>query len=228
VGRRFRFFGDDFDHEIVGVTHDVKHNTLGETPQACVYLPLEQSYVPFATFLIRARGNPAAALAAARQEVRALDPSLPLINVWTLPEVIAQSLWVPRIVATLLGGFGLLALVLAAMGTYSLMTFLVRQRSRDIGIHMALGAQRRDVARMVLRRSASLVLAGVIVGVLGAAVAMRLVSEQIGGMLYDVQAADPLAFGLTALLLAAIALLASLLPARRASRVPPMTALRTE
>jgi predicted permease len=228
VGRRFRFFGDDFDHEIVGVTQDIKQITLGETPQACVYLPMEQSYSTYMTFLVRGAGDPAPALAAARREVRALDPNLPLTQAWTLHEVMSQSLWAPRMAATLLACFGLLGLLLAAMGTYSVMTYLVHQRSHDIGIHMALGARRKDVAGIVLRRAAALIVAGIVAGLLGAALATRLVSEAIAGMLYDVSATQPGPFLLTALLLAAVALVASLVPARRAMRVPPMIALRDQ
>jgi len=228
VGKRFRFVGDAFDHEVVGLVRDVKHITLGEEPLACAYLPVAQNYSPFMTFLVRAESDPASVLLAAQREVRTLDSNLPLINVWTVRQVISESLWAPRMAAALLGSFGLLALLLAALGIYSLMTYFVNQRSREIGIHLALGARRGDVFRLVLRRGMVLVFIGIAIGLLAGWLATRLTRDLIAGLLYQVSATDPVAFLSTALLLAAIALLANLIPARRAMRVPPMMALRNQ
>ncbi len=226
IGRRFRFFGEDFDREVVGLTTDVKQMSLGENSQPCIYLPSEQNFVPFMTFFVRASRAPASALAAAQREVREIDPNLPFINAWTLREVVAQSLWAARMAAALLGAFGLLGLLLAAMGTYSVMSYYVSQRAHEIGIHLAVGARRTDILRLMLRRGMGLALAGVLAGLAAGWLATRLASETISGLLYDVSATSAEALLVTASLLVVIALLANLIPASRATRLPLMTVLR--
>jgi putative ABC transport system permease protein len=173
---------------------------------------------------VRTTGEPAAMVAAVRREVQALDASLPVYNIKTLEEQKSSSLYTSRLAATLLTVFGLLALVLAAVGMYGVMSYAVNRRTREIGIRLALGAQRHDLLRQVLVEGMSLVTIGLALGLGGAVAATRLVES----FLYDVTATDPVTFAGAALLLAGVALLANYLPARRAARTDPMVALRCE
>jgi putative ABC transport system permease protein len=226
VGKRMSFRGDEGPwNEIVGVAKDGKYWTIGEAPQMFVYAPLAQSYSPAVTLVVRAAGGDARALVPAlNAEVRAIEPALPLYDVKTIEEHMGVSLFPARVAATLLGGFGLLALVLAAMGVYGVVSYAAAQRTREIGIRMALGAQRRDVLRLVAGRGMLLVALGVCLGLAGALALTRFME----GVLYGVSATDPLTFALVAALLLAVALVACLVPARRATKVDPMVALRYE
>ncbi len=210
--------------EIVGVAKDGKYNTLGEAPLPFVYFPFGQNYSPGMTLHVRTSGDPKNLLAAVRDEVRALDKNLPVSNVKTLNEHLGGALLLPRVGAMLLGILGLLALVLAAAGLFGVMSFSVARQTREIGIRMALGAQPRDVLKLVLTEGMSLVVFGVCLGLALSFAATRLLS----GFLYGVSATDPVTFALITLLLAGVALLAALLPARRATKVDPMVALRYE
>ncbi len=224
IGKRFRFFGDKFLVEVVGVARNVKYNTLGEDPQPYIYLPLAQRYDGALALLARTAGDPAAVLPTVEREVRGMDKGLPITNVATVERVLANGLWAPRVGASLLAVFGLLALVLAAVGIYGVTSFSVARRAREIGIRMALGARRGTVLGMVLGQGMTVVALGLAVGIAVAAAVSRLAA----GLLFGISPTDPLAFGATALLLAAVALAANLLPARRATAVDPVTALRQE
>ncbi|HKG14243.1 MAG TPA: ABC transporter permease [Pyrinomonadaceae bacterium] len=225
LGRRMSFQSDTGPWlEIVGVARDGKYWTLGEAPQLFVYSPLSQAYSSTATLVVRAEGDPRSLANSIRAEVSKLDPALPLFDVKTMEEHMGVSLFPARVAATLLGGFGLLALLLAAMGVYGVVSYSVAQRTREIGIRLALGARARDVLRLVAGRSMALVAAGLAAG-LAAALALTHYMEVI---LYGVSATDAFTFTLVVFLLAGVALLACLVPARRATKVDPMAALRHE
>ncbi|MET0645647.1 MAG: ABC transporter permease [Pyrinomonadaceae bacterium] len=226
LGKRISFRGDGGPwSEIVGVAKDGKYWTIGEAPQLFVYSPLAQSYSSFATLVVRtAGGDPRALVPALNAEVRALDPELPLFDVKTIEEHMGVSLFPARVAAALLGAFGLLALLLAGVGVYGVVSYAAAQRTREIGIRMALGAQRRDVLRLVAGRGMLLVAAGVALGLAGAFALTRFME----GLLYGVSATDPVTFALVVAVLLAVALLACLIPARRATKVDPMVALRYE
>ncbi len=226
VGKRISFRGDGGPwREIVGVAKDGKYWTIGEAPQLFVYSPLAQSHSNFATLVVRAAGgDPRALVPALNAEVRALDPELPLFDVKTIEEHMGVSLFPARVAAALLGAFGLLALLLAGVGVYGVVSYAAAQRTREIGIRMALGAQASDVLRLVAGRGMLLVAAGVGLGLAGAFALTRFME----GLLYGVSATDPVTFALVVAVLLAVALLACLIPARRATKVDPMVALRYE
>jgi predicted permease len=225
IGKRFRYSRADGPLvEVAGVVKDGKYFSLGEDPQPFFYLPLLQSYVEPTTLVARTTNNPNAALTTIRGEVLKLDPTMPFAEVKTMTEHMSLSLFPLRIGASVVGSFGLLALLLAAIGIYGVMAFAVSQRTREIGIRMALGAQGTDVLQLIIKQGLTLMLIGLGLGLAGALVLTRLMSS----MLYGVSATDPLTFGLIALLLAGVTLLACWIPARRATKVDPMIALRCE
>ncbi|MET0649041.1 MAG: ABC transporter permease, partial [Pyrinomonadaceae bacterium] len=223
LGKRLSFNGARGPwREIVGVARDSKYYTLGEARTPFVYLPLAQNHETGMALVVRAGGEPAALAASVRREVQSIEKNLPLTDARPMTEVLGAALYAARTGAALVTGFGLLALVLAAVGLYGVMAYTVARRTREVGIRMALGAQRRDVLRLVLREALALVACGVALGLAGAWAASRL----LAGFLYGVSTTDPLTFlGTTAVLVAA-ALLAVLVPARRATKVDPMVALR--
>jgi predicted permease len=229
LGKRIRFpAGRDGEYtplmEVVGLADYAKVNTLGEDPTPLVYFPFRQDYNPGMTLVIKSAADPAAILPSVRREIRAMDPGLPIFNVQPLTQVIAASLWLPRTGAYLLAAFGVLALVLAAIGIYGVISYSVTQRTHEIGIRMALGAERRHVLSLVLGNGMRLVGIGLGLGLAGAFAVSRLVSS----LLYGVSAADPLTFSGITIILLGVALLACWVPARRATRVDPMVALRYE
>lgn len=227
IGKRFRCFGESWILEIVGIARDSKYFTLGEAPLPYFYMPLLQHDTPQVTLHVRTKGDPAAAVGTVRTTVQALDPQMPLTNVNTTREVFNQALWAPRMGASMLGVFGLLALLLAAVGVHGVMSYSVTQRTQEIGIRMALGARPGDVIRLVLRQAMFIVGIGAAVG-LGGTFAGTLLAQRFLTEVLFVKAGDPLAFVGTAGVLAVVALVASYLPARRASRIDPLLALRYE
>jgi macrolide transport system ATP-binding/permease protein len=210
--------------EIVGVAKDTKHRSLLLDPPFLLYLPEAQAYDGRATIVMRTATDPKSLILAIRREVAALDKNLPLFAVKTMPEQIASTLWQQRMAADVIGLFGLLALALAALGLYGVIAHFVAQRTREIGIRMALGARRGNIMRVVLRHGMGLTLIGVGIGLMAAAALTRLMKS----LLYGVSATDPMTFGGLAMLVVVVALLACYLPARSATKVDPMVALRSE
>ena len=221
IGRRFRLYGDEFYREVVGVVETVKYQTVGETPQPCIFLPLAQNYADTANLYVRTAGAPSSVLGAVRAEIRAIDAQMPIPNVWTVGEIIDQSLWAAKMTAGLLAVFGLLALVLASVGLYGILAYSVTRRQREIGVRMAMGAAQRDVLMLVLRQGLSLVAVGVVIGLAAAAA----VSRALAALLYG-SPTDLASFAGAALALIVVAAVATFLPALRASRVDPLVALR--
>jgi putative ABC transport system permease protein len=216
---------EEFPREIVGVVGETKPNGLDSEPKLQVYVPERQDADwGGMSLVVRAQGDPEALTQAVRNEVRALDRDQPVYDVKTLERVVADSTAYRRLAAVLMAGFACVALVLACVGLYGVISYAVARRTHEIGIRMALGARPRDVLRMVLRQGGALVLAGVGVGVAAALAATR----ALASMLYEVSAADATVYAFVALLLAAVALVACLVPARRATKVDPMEALRYE
>ena len=221
VGKRFRFFGQPALTEVIGVARDSKYNFLGENAQPFIYQPLRQVPQPAVTLHLRG-ANPAGALGTVRALVQQMEPSIPLTGVFTMETVFDQALWAPRMGALLLGVFGALALLLASIGVYGVMAYSVSQRTRELGIRLALGATTASVRGLVFRQGLTLTIIGVVFGVTGAVVGAR----QIAALLFGVQALDPVTFVVIPVVLVLVASLATYIPARRASRVDPADALR--
>jgi predicted permease len=224
VGKRFHFFGEDQLREVVGVVRNTVVNAIGEEPQPLAYLPLTQDFSPAVTMQVRTSARPEAVIATVRSQVQALDTNVALTNLNTIGELIDQGLWAPRMGAGLLTVFGGLALTLAVVGVYGVLSYSVNQQTREIGIRMAMGAQSGGVLRLVVGQGMRLALAGLGVGLLVAFAAMRVLSS----LLFGVSAHDPLTFSGVSLVLAAAAILACYFPARRAASVDPLVALRYE
>jgi predicted permease len=210
--------------EVVGLARDGKYITLGEAPAPFLYQPLAQRHESGMVLLVRTSGDPAQLVPSVRREVQSIERNLPLTNARSMAEMLRSSLFPARVGAILLGVFGLLALLLASVGLYGVMSYSVSRRTREIGIRMALGARSGDILRLVLRESLTLVAVGMLLGLIAAFAATRL----LAGFLYGVSPTDPPAFIGIAVLLAAVALVASLVPARRAAHVDPMVAFRYE
>jgi putative ABC transport system permease protein len=207
---------------IVGVVGDVRHYGLDSDPADEVYAPFAQVPVREGSFLVRTTGEPMAVARRIEDEVRAIDAAQPLADVETLQEIRSRSLASPRVTASLLGMFALLALVITGTGLAGVVAFSVSQRTQEIGVRMALGAERSEVLGMVLREGMRLVAAGLLLGIVAAVALTRL----LAGLLYGVPATDPLTFTAVAATLVAVAAAACLVPARRAATVDPMVALR--
>ncbi len=210
--------------EIIGVVGDIRHNGLTAEPRPTVFLA--QSQVPgyYTYIVVRTAMDPKQMVAAIRREVRQVDPMQPVANVQLMAQYVSSALARPRLYAVLLGAFASLALLLAAIGLYGLMAYAVSRRTHEIGVRMALGAEQRDVLGSILGEGARLAAAGLALGAICAAVLSRVV----GNLLYGVTTGDPLTYAGAAVLLGVVALIAAYLPARRASRVDPIVALRYE
>jgi predicted permease len=224
LGRKLGFSIHTWKAEIIGVVGNVKTQTLGESPRGVLYFPLKQMYDPTAFLYVRSKGDPAAALPTVRAAVQSLDPGMQLGLGRPLSVIMDQQLTNPRFAAELLAGFGALALLLASIGTYGVMSYSVNQRTREIGVRMALGAQRSDVLRLVLGSGMTMVIVGVVAGLL----ASLFLTRTINSLLYGIGTFDAPSLFITAALLIAVALVACWLPARRAMRVDPIIALRYE
>jgi predicted permease len=224
VGRRFKFFGEDAFTQVVGVVKDSKYVTVVEVPTACVHLPLRQGNASRVTLHVRAAGDPAGAAGAVRREVQALEPTLPVTEVGTVSERIGQDLWAPRMGAVLLSIFSVLALALAAVGIYGVVAYSVSQRTNEIAIRMALGAQPRSIVSLVMMGAVPLVAGGLLLGLPAAYGLARMTTS----LLFGVDAADSAIYALVPTALVGVALLACLIPARRAMKVDLIDALRRE
>ncbi len=210
---------------IIGIVRDAKYDTLGEDPQPFVYQAFQQSYSGEMTLHIRtAPGDAGNVVAGLRRELAALDKDLPLLNSMPLTEQIGVGLLPLRLAATVAGTLGLLGMLLAALGVFGVVNYSVLQRTREIGIRISLGAQGRDVRRLIVGQGLRLALIGVGIGLATAAALTRALTS----LLYGVSAIEPLVFAGVAVLLVAVALVASYLPARRATKVDPLVALRYE
>jgi predicted permease len=226
LGKRFRFADGTPLMQIVGIAKDGRYNTLYEDPQVHVFLPVYQQPRVGLTLMISARsaGDVNAVMDAARREIAALDPRLPIFGVMMAEENLSIAYWGPRLAAGMATTFGVLALILATTGLYSVMTYAVSQRTREIGIRMALGATLRDILRLVVSQGMRMALVGTVLGLAGAFALTRV----LGQLLLGVGTTDPATFAGVVALLVAVAFLACYVPARRATRVDPLVALRQD
>jgi putative ABC transport system permease protein len=225
LGKRIRSWRDENKlREIVGVVRDVRYRGLDAGPSSLVYIPHRQDAWGSLTMVVRTAGEPAAMTNAVRQAFRTIDRESPISNVQTLQSVWEDSTARQRFGTWLLGLFAALALCLAGIGIYSVMNYTVVQRTHEIGVRMALGAQTRDVLKFVVTQGMKPALLGIVIG-LGASFGL---TRLMKSLLFGVNATDPLTFTVIALLLMLVAILACWLPARRATKVDPMVALRYE
>ncbi len=226
VGQRFRLLdGDNTEWiSVIGVVADFKNEDIDDKMQPAAYLPYPYQPSRNTGLTIRTRFDPVQIVAGARREIRASDPDLPVFDVYTLEQVRQNGVWEYRFLGGMFIVFGVIALFLAAIGVYGVLSYSVSQRVREIGVRVALGAQDGDVMRLVLRQGLLLALFGIVFGLPLAFGA----SQVVKGILYNVSSNDPVSFGLISAILAAIAALASYMPARRALDVNPLDAIRGE
>jgi ABC-type antimicrobial peptide transport system permease subunit len=228
IGKRFKFFGDEQFRTVIGIARDAKYNGLAEDPTPFIYQPITQAYTPAATILVRTDGDAGTLARPVQAEIRQMDNHLSVLNVQSLGEQVSQTLGQQRLMVTLLGAFGLLALGLAAIGLYGVASYAVTQRTREIGVRVALGASRASVVGLVLGQGMALIAVGLAVGFAIGIAVVTLAGQQIGNLLVGIRPFDPVTFIGTALLLAIVAGLATWLPARRAATIDPLVALRYE
>jgi predicted permease len=226
VGKRVRRAESNTEYQVVGVTRTAQYMAVGEEPRPFFYMPFAQHYRPSMMIQLHSTGDPLALAQPVREIVRNLDQNVPLFDVRSMREHLSsgRALMTVRFGAIFGGVFGLLALVLAAVGLYGIVAYSVSNRTREIGIRIALGARMTSVLALVVRQGIVLCVLGLVAG-LAAALALTRV---LASILYDVDPADPLTFGAVIVTLIIVALVASLLPAQRAARIDPATALRSE
>jgi len=228
IGKRLKIGGPERPRnpwmEIIGVVGDAKYSGLDSKPEPAYYTALEQNVWGSAYLVVRASSNPASLAGAIRKEIWELDGDIPIANLATMDQLISESIAQPRFRSLLIGIFAALALLLASIGTYGVISYSVTQRRHEIGIRMALGAKSRDVMALVIGRGMAIALTGVAIGVIGSFALTRLLES----LLFEISTTDQTTFLEVSALLIVVALLACWIPARRASKVDPMTALRCE
>jgi len=224
IGARLRFFGETTSVEVVGVVKDIAYSSLSEGPRLMVYLSLRQYYTPTVTLWVRTTGEPEPILSTVRREVQSLDPNVLVSDLQTAMQVSHESLWAPRLGAILFTAFGALAGLLTVVGLYGVISYSVGQRTRELGIRMALGAQPSTLLRQVLAEGMILVFWGLVLGLFAAVT----ISGVLKTLLFGVTARDPLTLGVVVAILLTTALAACAAPALRATRIDPVVALRDE
>jgi putative ABC transport system permease protein len=209
---------------VVGVVTQIRHDGLDSAPRMEVFLPFEQAPFGSMTYALRGPGDAAATIALAKQAIWSVDPQQPFYEIARVEQMISASVIRQRFSTTLVSAFAAVALLLCAIGIYGVISFATAQRTREIGVRMALGADASMIRRMVLREGGSVVLVGVLCGVAGATLSTRYLQT----LLFEVEATDPVTLLTVCALLGAVALLACYVPARRATRVDPLMALRVD
>jgi putative ABC transport system permease protein len=223
LGKRLRFGSGQF-REIVGVVRNAKYRNLREEPLPFIYTPLAQEPQSGMTLIVRAAGDPSALVGVVRSEVAAINKDVPLFAVQTMNQRIGDQLATDRVIAVLLSVFGGCALLLAAIGIYGVVGYAVAQRTHEIGIRIALGADQRDILKLIVSQ-------GMVLTVIGAGIGLALAlaaTQLLKSLLFGISATDPLTFVSVVIVLVGVALLACYLPARRAMKVDPLVALRYE
>jgi putative ABC transport system permease protein len=226
IGKRIGFGRDTVGMPIVGIVADIRNRGLSEAPTPMIYMNYQSAanIVRTLSFVVRGRGSMETVVPAMRAALRELDPTVPLYSVESVPEQVNESIAQPRLNTTMLTLFAGIALVLAVLGIYGVVSYAVTQRSQEMGVRMALGAQRGDVVRLVLHEGLVLAGGGAVIGLFGALAATTV----IRGWLYGIERNDPATMAGAAAVLIVVALLASYLPAMRAARVDPVTAMRAD
>jgi predicted permease len=227
LGKKISFEGGKAKpkwREIVGIVNHIKHKGLEGESRVQYYYPYRQRPTPDMYLVIRTSVEASSVSAAVRSTIASIDKDLPVFRVTTMDQLVADSMVQRRFSLFLFGTFALLALVLAVVGIYGVMSYMVSQRTREIGIRMALGARLVDIIRLVVSQGMLMVVVGVLIGLAGAFALTRLMAS----LLFGITATDPVTFTAVSLLLAGVALAACLIPARRAARVNPTVALRYE
>jgi putative ABC transport system permease protein len=224
LGKRIKHGFSKGEAEVIGVVDDVRYAGLDQKIKPELYAPFDERPFPFMRVVVRTKSDPAKLVAALKSEVQAIDKNQPIDKVTTMTELVSRSMATRRFYMQLLVVFASLAFVLASVGIYGIVSYSVTQRTREIGIRLALGASRKDVLQMVLGEGFRLAIAGIGLGLAGAFAATRVLTS----LLFEVKPTDPPTFIGLSLLLAMVALLASYVPARRATKVDPLQALRYE
>jgi putative ABC transport system permease protein len=224
LGRVIRVVGSGREFTVIGVVGDARMNSLDQKPQATMYFPVGNRLAPVMDVAVRTQGRPEDAMPAIRRKVHELDAELPISTVRTMDRWLANNAAQPRLNSLLLGAFACVALLIAAVGIYGVLSYSVTQRTREIGLRMALGAPRSEVLRMIVGEGMRMGTAGIAAGIAGAVV----VSRTLASMLFGIDVRDPVTYAGVAGILAAIALVACYLPARRATSIDPVVALREE
>jgi putative ABC transport system permease protein len=224
LGRQLRSPEVPVAIEVIGVVGNTRPQLLSQPVTSQIYGCLSQQAGIFATLIARTRGEPMALSRSVQEAIWSVDPDQPMWKIRSAESMVAGSVQTQRFVMLLMSAAAALALLLAALGTYSVLSYTVQRRAREVGVRLALGATRGDVLRLMLSQTAALTLLGVVVGLAGAFVLSRLLAAQ----LFEISPHDPFTFGGTALLLASVALAAGWIPARRATSVDPTITLRME
>jgi predicted permease len=224
IGKHIKLYKEETLVQVVGVVRDVRDVEIKASPAPFAFFPLRQQLTGANALHIRVNGSAGALMPTLRKELQALDPAVTFYGLITYEDVIRRGLWGQRTGAMLMTTFGLIALTLASLGIYAVMAHAVGQRTREIGIRIAIGAQARAVLALVLQRGVIVAGAGVLIGL----IASLALTRYIRTFLFEINPADPVTFAAIAFVLSAVALLACYLPARRATRVDPLIALRAE